>query len=220
MKKIVFLIIILLAGLAGCDKHEPEPILPPEVEKPVITGQPASKEVVIGENVTLKVTATGTMPQYQWYKNNTPVAGATAATFSATITQLSDAGNFSCTVSNEGGSASSEKATVAVCSSFSWGNFKLSLGNVDWRVRTTTAASDVEIEFYNPKTSEWHLLSWSGGTSKGSKSNAKLITSSPGGSEQEITLTSFEVVEVYQDLYHVKLRSGSASGELVRPISP
>ncbi|MDR0650153.1 MAG: immunoglobulin domain-containing protein [Candidatus Peribacteria bacterium] len=214
MKKIIFLLSILIL-LVGCDKDEPLS----KVEKPVITGQPTSKEVLVEEATTLTVTATGQQLKYQWYKNGAPVEGATTERLSTTIAQLSDAGQFYCVVSNEGGSASSEKVIIKVRSSFSWGNSTLPLGNVDWRVRTTTSASnEMEIEFYKPSTNEWYLISWSGGTSKGSKTNAKLIISSSGGSEQEITLASCEVVEVYNDLYYVKFQSGNVSGKLVRPV--
>ncbi|MDR0715098.1 MAG: immunoglobulin domain-containing protein [Bacteroidales bacterium] len=221
MKKFLYLTMCaLVLQTAGCKKDDPAPDpAPSKVEKPVITASPASSEVVLGETATFSVAATGSRLIYQWYKNGSPLSEAATANLSVKINKLSDAGEFHCTVSNEGGSATSEKATVDVKSSFSWNSFKLSLGNVDWRVRTTSAP-ETEVEFYNPATGQWYLLTWSGGTEKGVKTNAKLILSSPEGSEEEIVLTSFEVVETHNGRYHAQFRSGNVSGELVRPVAP
>jgi hypothetical protein len=216
MKIKIFISIVFILLFAGCKKNE----VIEEIERPVITGNPSSSEVAIGETATLQVVATGKQLTYQWYKNGSPISEAVSGTLSIKIAQLSDAGEFHCTVSNEGGSATSEKVSVTVKSSFSWNSFKLSLGNVNWRVRTTSALGNTEIEFYNPATGQWYLLTWSGGTEKGVKTNAKLILSSSEGSEEEIVLTSFEVVETDNRLYYAKFRSNSISGELVRPVSP
>src|SRR5262249_31751753 len=50
---------------------------------PVITMQPRSQIILVGEPVTFTVAATGSAPlTYQWRKNGAPIAGATAPSFS------------------------------------------------------------------------------------------------------------------------------------------
>lgn len=222
MKKFLYLTMCaLVLQTAGCKKDEPAPDpAPSKVEKPVITANPASAEVVLGETATFSVAATGSPLTYRWYKDGSPLSEAATANLSVKIGKLSDAGEFHCTVSNEGGSVASEKATVSVKSSFSWDNFKLSLGDVAWRVRTTSTSGNREVEFYHPSSGQWYLLAWSGGVTTGVKNSATLIVSSSGGNEDETALSAFEVVENRNGRYHAQFRSGNVSGELVRPVAP
>ena len=82
---------------------------------PTITTHPASTSASVGGNVTFSVAASGTAPlSYQWKKGGTAISGATNATFAITNVQTSDAGTFTCTVSNSGGSATSNGATLTV----------------------------------------------------------------------------------------------------------
>ncbi len=85
---------------------------------PVITVEPASQSVTVGQSVTLGVTATGSGPlEYQWYagaagNSNSPIPGATNATFSPG--QLYSSQSFWVSVENGAGSADSTTATVTV----------------------------------------------------------------------------------------------------------
>src|SRR5208283_1237309 len=51
---------------------------------------------------------------YQWYKNSAVIAGATAATYTISSVQTTDAGNYYAIVSNSAGSTTSDTATLTV----------------------------------------------------------------------------------------------------------
>ncbi len=71
--------------------------------------------MVVGQSVTFSVTAAGTSPfTYQWYKNSAVIAGATAATYTISSVQTTDAGNYYAIVSNSAGSTTSDTATLTV----------------------------------------------------------------------------------------------------------
>jgi hypothetical protein len=69
---------------------------------PTITTQPANQSVTAGQTATFTVVATGTAPlAYQWQKNGTAIAGATAASYTTPATATTDNGAiFTVTVSN------------------------------------------------------------------------------------------------------------------------
>jgi hypothetical protein len=83
---------------------------------PVITAQPASLSVTVGQTATFGVTATGKAPlAYQWRKNGVNISGATSASYTTPATTLADSGaKFSVVVSNSLGSATSNEATLTV----------------------------------------------------------------------------------------------------------
>lgn len=84
------------------------------VAKPRITVEPQSQTVTHGGSATLSVTATGDNLSYQWYKNNTPIAGATTATYRIASAGDSDAGTYYVVVSNQCGSVESRQVTITV----------------------------------------------------------------------------------------------------------
>lgn len=82
---------------------------------PTISSQPNSVNVYIGQSINLTVTATGPGAlSYQWKKNGSAISGATSAAFSIAASQLSDAGSYTVTVSNFGGTVTSNTAVVSV----------------------------------------------------------------------------------------------------------
>jgi uncharacterized repeat protein (TIGR02543 family) len=88
---------------------------------PSIATQPISQTVTEGQTVIFTVVATGDEPfNYQWKKNNLDltdddrISGATTATLTISNAQVSDAGNYTCYVSNPAGNAMSETATLTV----------------------------------------------------------------------------------------------------------
>ena len=82
---------------------------------PAITTAPVGATILAGSNVTFTVTATGTAPlAYQWLKNGGVIAGATAATLTLTKVSATDAANYSVTVTNAVGSATSSSAALTV----------------------------------------------------------------------------------------------------------
>ncbi len=91
--------------------------------KPVITTQPADETVNTGQTARFTVVATGTAPlAYQWQKNGTPIAGATAASYTTAPETTADNGAvFAVVVSNSAGSAQSTDAVLTVTSSTTQG---------------------------------------------------------------------------------------------------
>ncbi len=81
---------------------------------PSITSQPASKTVIAGQTATFSVTATGTAPlTYQWNKGGAAIGGATSASYTTPATTTADSGSqFTVTVSNGAGKATSNAATL------------------------------------------------------------------------------------------------------------
>jgi hypothetical protein len=83
---------------------------------PAITAQPTGQSVIAGQTATFSVMASGTAPlNYQWQKGTTPVAGATASSYTTPATSLPDDGStFEVVISNSVGSATSNSATLHV----------------------------------------------------------------------------------------------------------
>jgi hypothetical protein len=86
------------------------------ITAPSITTQPASQTVNGGQTATFVVVASGTAPlNYQWSKNGSMVSGATSASYTTPpATALDDAAQFQVTVSNSGGSVTSNPAKLSV----------------------------------------------------------------------------------------------------------
>jgi hypothetical protein len=82
---------------------------------PSITTQPQGASVLTGASVTFTVTVSGTAPfTYQWQKSGVPLAGVTAASYALASTQLTDAGNYTVTITNSAGSTTSVPAVLTV----------------------------------------------------------------------------------------------------------
>ena len=81
---------------------------------PVITTQPTSMVVSVGENATFAVAATGSGPlSYQWQRDGANIAGATEASFSVSAVSAADNGaQFRVIVSNLQGNVTSNAATL------------------------------------------------------------------------------------------------------------
>jgi hypothetical protein len=82
---------------------------------PAIVTQPQSQGIATGNSVTFSVTATGAIPlSYQWLFNGTNISGATNNPFTLASAQLTNAGNYSVTITNLAGSATSSNAVLTV----------------------------------------------------------------------------------------------------------
>jgi hypothetical protein len=93
-------------------------IVAPTPVAPSITSQPASQTVVAGSPVTFTVAATGS-PSYQWQVNSRNIAGATSASYQIAAAAVSDAGTYTCVVTNQAGSVSaSASLTVTPAPAF------------------------------------------------------------------------------------------------------
>ena len=84
-------------------------------QPPVILSQPASRTLLFGSNVTLQVSATGTLPlSYQWMLNGTNLPDATNPTLALPSIQYAQAGIYRVAVSNTCDWELSAAATVNV----------------------------------------------------------------------------------------------------------
>ena len=81
---------------------------------PTIVGQPQSKTVGEGTNISLSVTTTGSAADYQWFYNGNALAGATNSSLELPGIQLSQSGAYSVSASNLAGVAMSSNAMVTV----------------------------------------------------------------------------------------------------------
>ena len=80
----------------GCYEFNPTVYFAPE-----IISSPENKTVCEKEVVQLKVRVSATPPLfYQWYKNNAPIANATADSLKFLNITLSDAGTYKCVIKN------------------------------------------------------------------------------------------------------------------------
>ena len=79
-----------------------------------IVSGPASSAACDGAAYTFSVTASGSAPMtYQWRRNGVAIAGATAATLTATAS-AADAGSYDCVVGNRCGNVTSSPASLTV----------------------------------------------------------------------------------------------------------
>jgi hypothetical protein len=82
---------------------------------PTISTQPQGQTVLAGTSVTFTVAANGSPPlTYQWRRNGTAIAGATAATFTLPSAQVADAGAYTVVVTNAASSVTSAAANLVV----------------------------------------------------------------------------------------------------------
>jgi len=85
---------------------------------PSFVTQPASVIALAGGVVSFSGEASGTATiYYQWLKNGSPIAGATATTLNFTNVQNSDSGSYTLVASNSVGTATSSAATLTIASS-------------------------------------------------------------------------------------------------------
>ena len=81
---------------------------------PTITTQPVSRTVTAGTGTTFSVTASGSVPSYQWYFNGTAITGATGPEYTITNAQTTNAGSYHVVVSNFYGTVTSNTVQLTV----------------------------------------------------------------------------------------------------------
>jgi hypothetical protein len=91
---------------------------PPSSSAPAITIQPSDQTVSVGQTASFTVAASGgTALSYQWQRSGSPVAGATAASYTTAATVAGDSGSaFEVVVTDAGGSTTSRSAQLTVMS--------------------------------------------------------------------------------------------------------
>ena len=98
--------------------RHPVCFLPPPVDPPQITQQPADElNVNPGSSVRFMVTATTATGAitYQWQLDGNSLPLQTARTLTLRNVQKSSEGNYSCIIANDGGSVNSDLAQLTVC---------------------------------------------------------------------------------------------------------
>ena len=108
-------LLLCVLWLSACG-HDSPTTANTEPSAPSITTQPAAQSVVVGATASFSVAASGTAPlSYQWTKNGTPIAGATAATYvTPPVAATDDGATFAVGVSNSAGTATSQAAKLTV----------------------------------------------------------------------------------------------------------
>ena len=87
----------------------------PSAVAPTITTQPANLSVTAGQTASFSVAVDGSTPfSYQWRRNGSDIAGATASTYSFAAALSDNGTRYSVVVSNAGGSITSSEATLTV----------------------------------------------------------------------------------------------------------
>ena len=82
---------------------------------PVFISRPETQTAYVGGTVSLTAVASGDpAPTYQWRKGGEPLPGKTSSTLTLAPVQFSDAGVYTCTAYNAGGTAESAAATLTV----------------------------------------------------------------------------------------------------------
>jgi hypothetical protein len=84
------------------------------ISKPRILKNISSIDSLIGSSATLQLSATGDQLSYQWYKNGSPISGATGVSYTIPSAQASDAGNYTVSVKNSAKSVTSAVAKLTV----------------------------------------------------------------------------------------------------------
>ena len=91
-----------------------DPVAGPAVA-PTITTHPQTQTVAAGGSATFSVAATGSpAPSYEWRFNNTPIPGATAASYSIAAVTAANGGSYTVRVFNTAGTVTSNAATLTV----------------------------------------------------------------------------------------------------------
>jgi hypothetical protein len=82
---------------------------------PVILNQPQDQSLNLGDTISLSVSTDGsTSVAYQWKKDGVDIVGATGPALVITAAGLTDAGTYTCSVTNSYGTSTSAAATVAI----------------------------------------------------------------------------------------------------------
>lgn len=123
----------------------------PTVTAPVITSEPASKTVSVGQTATFSVANTGTAPiAYQWMKNGSPISGASSSSYTTPATTISDNGSqFTVRVGNSANNVVSSAAVLTVNGTYilNASTSSLNFGSVD-----VSSSSDKTVTLTNAGT--------------------------------------------------------------------
>ncbi len=113
---------------------------------PSVTTQPIDTSIMAGETATFSVVATGPGTiTYQWRKDGVAIDGATEAGYTTPAAVLDDDGAlFSCVVTNEGGSITTDTVMLSVCPT--WAT------TIEVEDPTTVVSANVEVKEWGGAT--------------------------------------------------------------------
>jgi hypothetical protein len=83
-------------------------------QAPTVSAQPAAQVVALGGSVTFTFTVTGSGITFQWYFNGVAIAGATSGTYTIGTVTMANAGSYTVTATNAGGTVTSNAALLTV----------------------------------------------------------------------------------------------------------
>lgn len=109
--------VVIISDTAGSVTSKPATLTVTTADvAPSFISQPISQTITAGQTATFSVSAAGTAPvSYQWSKNGGAISGATSSTYTTLPETASDNGaQFTVTVSNVAGRATSTAATLTV----------------------------------------------------------------------------------------------------------
>jgi hypothetical protein len=136
---------------------------------PVISVQPTGGNFLVGTPFTMFAQAQGAQLTYQWYKNNTPIPGATSLTIGSASVALTNGGVYYVTASNSVAVAQSIDAVVNV-------------GNDIALYQAVVRSEPSLISYYTFDAGD---ATDSYGTNNGTESGSITFTNGPGGVTNE-----------------------------------
>ena len=166
------------------------PATTPTTQAPSITNQPVNRTVTAGQAASFSISASGSTPSYQWKRNGAAISGATSASFTTAATTMSDNGaQFTCTVSNSAGSATSSAATLTV----STAAIAPSIGSQP-ASRTVTAGQtssfSISVSGTAPFTYQWKKNGAAIGGATSSSYTTPAATTSDNGAQFTVTVSN------------------------------
>jgi hypothetical protein len=105
----------LITNVGGSVTSSAAVVVVEGVEVDVVDIEPDSLSIIDGEEITLTVTATGTLPiTYQWKKGGSNIVGATSSVYNKVGALIADSGSYTCVATNDFGTSTSEAVVVTV----------------------------------------------------------------------------------------------------------
>ena len=93
----------------------PQTTIFPARSRRLITAQPATQTIASGSTVVFSIMAgSASAPTYQWFLNNSAIAGATSSILVVPNAAAANAGTYTCTIANSQGSVTSLPAMLNV----------------------------------------------------------------------------------------------------------
>ena len=124
----------------------------PDLAKPSITTQPVSLVKTAGQSVSFSVVAAGyPVPTYQWRKNDTPISGATSASYAIAALALGDTGTYDVVITNSQGSVTSNSVKLSLSPSSIKAAFT---------IPETTGKTPFAVQFTDKSTGEFTKRIW------------------------------------------------------------